>query len=80
MQSQSKGASVWMNGWMNERWYDLLLKALIPSLFYHPLIFFRHGYPSLFLSPFFLGHASSACHLFFWGNHNLTLNFISGMF
>ena len=44
MQSRSKGASVWMNGWMNEWWYDLLLKALIPSLFYHPLIFFRHGY------------------------------------
>ena len=40
MQSRSKGASVWMNGWMNERWYDLLLKALTPSLFYHPLIFF----------------------------------------
>ena len=27
-----------------------------------------------FLSSFFLGHASLACHLFsFWGNHSLTL-------
>ena len=31
----------------------------------------RHGFP------FFLGHASLACHLFsFWGNHSLTLFYL----
>ena len=47
----------WMNGSMAysiKHWFSLVSSP-----------FFRHGYPSLsFLSLFFWGHASLACHLF----------------
>ena len=61
-----------MSGWMDG--YDLLLEVMAFLSQIIPIsLFFRHGYP-LFLSLFFLGHASLACHLFsFWGNHDLTL-------
>ena len=71
MQSWSKGASVWVDGWMDG--YDLLLEVMaflsqiIPNSFFWDMV-------TSFFSLFFLGHASLACHLFsFWGNHNLTL-------
>ena len=56
--------------------YGLLLEvmAFLSRIIPVSLFFLRHGYP-FFLSLFFLGHASLACHLFssFWGNHNLIL-------
>ena len=74
MQSRSKGASVWVDGWMDG--YDLLLMAFLSRIIPMSLsssFFLRHGYPFFSFSLFF-GHASLACHLFsFWGNHNLTL-------
>ena len=76
MQSRSKGASVWIDGYMNggmayslKHWFSL--SFIIPFLF-----FFRYGYPFSFSLSLFLGHASSVCHLFsFWGNYNLVLYF-----
>ena len=77
MQSRSKGASVWVDGWMDE--YGLLLEVmaflsriiLSLSLFF---FFWDMVTPFSLSFLFFLGHASLACHLFsFWGNHNLTL-------
>ena len=67
-----------MSGWIDG--YGLLLKALVlsleSSLFLLSLSFLDMATPFFlsFLLSFFLGHASSAYHLFsFWGNHNLTL-------
>ena len=63
--------SGWLDGWMNG--CGLLLEAMVFSLESSLSIsfFIKTWLP---LSFFFLGHASSACHLFsFWGNHNLTL-------
>ena len=59
----------WMDGWMDMT-YSFEVIAFVSRII--PISFFlRHGYP-LFLSLFFLGHASLACHLFsIWGNHNL---------
>ena len=81
MQSRSKGASVWVDGWMDG--YDLLLEVMaflsrIIPMSLLSLFFWDMAIPFFSLSlssfSFFLGHASLACHLFsFWGNHNLTL-------
>ena len=52
----------WMDG------YSLLLEVVAFVSRIIPIFFFETWLP------FFLGHASLACHLFsFWGNHNLTL-------
>ena len=73
MQSRSKGASVWVDGWI---WPTPWGNGF--SLSNHPYVslsLFETWLPLfLSLSLSFLGHASLACHLFFfWGNHNLTL-------
>ena len=70
MPSRSKGAGVWVDGWM---WLYLLNGNGFLSWI---ILFFETWLPpfSLSISSFFLGHASLACHLFsFWGNYNLTL-------
>ena len=67
MQSRSKGASVWVDGWIRLTPWDNGF-----SLLNHPCLFFWDMVTPFSL--FFLGHASLSCHLFsFWGNHNLTL-------
>ena len=71
MQSRSKGASVWVDGWLDG--YGLLLEIMAFLSWIILVSFFETWLPP-FLSLFFWGHASLACHLFsFWGNHNLTL-------
>ena len=61
-----------MCGWVDG--YDLLLEVIAFLSRIIPMSLFFETWLSLFLSLFFLGHASLACHLFsFWGNHNLTL-------
>ena len=88
MQSRSKGASVWMDEW----WYGLLLKALVLSLsLLSSLDIYIYIYVCMYifqtwLSLFFLSLSFFWAMLFwhatfsFWGNHNLTLYFISGIF
>ena len=74
MQSRSKGASVWVDGWMDG--YDLLLEvmAFLSRIIPMSLLSFFWDMATPFSLSLFLGHASLACHLFsFWGNHNLTL-------
>ena len=63
MQSRSKGASVWVDGWMDE--YGLLLKVMSFLSRIIPVSLFFETWLPLFLSSFFLGHTFLACHLFF---------------
>ena len=63
MQSRSKGASVGVDGWMDE--YGLLLKVMSFLSRFIPVSLFFETWLPLFLSSFFLGHTFLACHLFF---------------
>ena len=83
MQSRSKGASVWVDGWMDG--YGLLLEVMaflsriIPvSLFFFFFLFLRHGYP-LSLSFFWVMLLWHAIFSLF-GATIIWLYFISGMF
>ena len=74
-----------VDGWMDSG-YGLHLKALVHSLFYHPLIYilFFSDMAIPFLSLVFFGSCFfdmlSFLFILFLGNYNLTMYFILGMF